>query len=129
MFFPPAFLLQFFGKRGKGRDGVDKVLLLITDGKPMDARKLRKEVKILKEKRVRIITVSVGGSRRRIQRYKYLVRSIASGFKQSFSTQHRHLLRYVDRIAEEVCWRNKATSPGRELRKCSAWDESIFLIG
>ncbi|XP_028415540.1 collagen alpha-1(XII) chain-like [Dendronephthya gigantea] len=102
---------QFFGGNSQSRRGVDKVILLITDGKPVDNNLLQNVVKDLNDKDVRIVSVAIGTSNHRIQRFRYIVRTIASGFNQGFKAEHRKLKSLVDDVAREVCTLKKIPAP------------------
>ncbi|CAB4006278.1 Hypothetical predicted protein [Paramuricea clavata] len=93
---------QLFGKI-KARPEVDRVILLITDGKPADMNLLQNVVKELKEKHVKIISVAIGTSYNYIQRFRYIVRSIASGFKQAFKVEKDNMKSIEEDVAKEVC--------------------------
>lgn len=84
---------------------------MITDGKPIDINLLQNVVKDLKDKGVRIVSVAIGTSNRRIQRFRYIVRTIASGFKQGFKAEHGKLRYLVDDVAKEICRSEKLPAP------------------
>ena len=110
--------LQFFGGKGKARPGVDKVLLLITDGKPADMELLKTVVKDLKQKHVRIITVAIGTSFNYIQRFRYVLRSIASGFDQAFKATKDDMYVIVNDVAKEICKTIQTPFPSKGKPKC-----------
>jgi uncharacterized protein YegL len=108
---------QFFGKIN-ARPGIHKVILLITDGKPADMILLQNVVKELKEKKVKIITVAIGTSNNYIQRFRYIVRSIASGFKQAFKVVKDNMKSIADDVAKEICKTVRPPRPTKGKPKC-----------
>jgi uncharacterized protein YegL len=113
---------QFFSGSGKARPEVDKVILLITDGKPADRDLLQEVANDLKEKEVRIITVAIGSSNNYIQRFRYILRSIASGFKQAFKAKKDHLNSIVEDVTKEICIQIPSPPKGKPKRKYGTLD-------
>lgn len=111
---------QFFGGKSKARPAVDKVILLISDGKPKDMDLLQKVVKDLKEKQVRIVTVAIGSSYSYIQRFRYILRSIATGFKYAFKSEKDSLNKpsLIEDVAKEICETIKAPQTPKGKPKC-----------
>ena len=95
------------------------MILLITDGKPVDIGLLLNVVKDLKDKAVKIVTVAIGSSDNYIQRFRYIVRGISSGFAQGFKAKKDYLNYIVEDVANEICKKLKLPSPpkGEPLRK------------
>ena len=99
---------------------MDKVILLISDGKPKDIDFLQKVVKDLKEKQVRIVTVAIGSSHNYIQQFRYTLRSIATGFKHAFKSEKDNLNRpsMIEDVAKEICETLKVPQTPKGKPKC-----------
>ena len=99
---------------------MDKVILLISDGKPTDMDLLHKVVMDLKEKQVRIVTVAIGSSYNYIQRFRYTLRSIASGFKRAFKSEKDRLNKQsiIEDVAREICETIKVPQTPKGKPKC-----------
>ena len=117
-------MFQFFGGRSKARRGVDKVVLLVTDGKPVDMDLLQNVVKDLKDKAVKIITVAIGSSDNYIQRFRYIVRGIASGYAQGFKAKKDHLKDIAEDVAKEICDTIQSPHPPKKpiCKYCTSYD-------
>lgn len=102
---------QFFGGNRKSRPGINKAILLITDGSPADADLLQEVVRTLKEQKVKIVSVAIGSTYDYIQRFRYIVRSISSGFKQAFRAQKDHMQVVLKDVVTETCTRKTPSPP------------------
>lgn len=109
---------QFFGGKSKARPEVDKAILLITDGKPVDVDFLEKVVRDLKDKQVKIVTVATGTRMSHIQKFRYIVRSIATGFEEGLRAVHDDMLKIVGNVAIQLCKTIQPPSPPKGKSQC-----------
>ena len=103
---------QVFNGHKDEREDAERVLLLVTDGKPHDTDVALKEADELKKKGVHLITIGAG-SDSWIENFKYELSRLGSKPTHNHRVKYEQLEKITPKLVQNIC-NSKKRQPARK---------------